>query len=372
MFVGYFCAASTLEVQSNQVACWIDICTGETAMRGISCKPLLGAIFAVAIFLPATVSALPFTDVFIFGDSLTDTGNNALVLDNEFAPPLSLPPGALRTSTPISGPDFIPDYPYASGRYSNGPVWAEYFAANLGLNATASLMGGTNMAFGGARSGPVGSPFPFSLLDQVSMFLAGVGGIAPASALYVVQGGGNDARDAFATAAIGGDPTSIISGYALNIMSIITSLDGAGAQEFLLWNIPDIGKTPAIQSLGPVAAGLASSLAMSMNDAVDALLGTLPAGVTDGLHRFDAFGLVNQIFSDPTAFGLTDATTACAVNPVCISNPSSTFFWDGIHPTTAGHAIFAQAALAAIPEPGTVLLIGVGLVVITWRRRAPA
>lgn len=333
-------------------------------MRIINCKSLLGTILALAAWLPASVTALPYTNMFVFGDSLADTGNNAFVLDNVLAP--GLPPGTLRTPTPVPAPSFIPDYPYASNRYSNGPLWTEYFAASLGLSSTASFIGGTNLAFGGARSGPAGSTFPFSLLDQVSMFLSGTGGFAPSNALYIVQGGGNDARDAFATAASGADPNPIISGYALNISSIITTLESAGAQNILLWNIPDIGKTPAIQSLGSASAGLASNLAMAMNGAVDTLL-----GAHAGLHRFDAFSLVDQIFNDPAAFGLADATSACATDLACIADPSQTFFWDGIHPTTAGHAIFAQVALAAIPEPGTVLLIGVGLFLLVWRRRVP-
>src|SRR5699024_158155 len=45
--------------------------------------------------------------------------------------------------------------PYASGRYSNGPVWAEQLAADLDLSAAPSLLGGTDFAFGGARSGPL-------------------------------------------------------------------------------------------------------------------------------------------------------------------------------------------------------------------------
>jgi hypothetical protein len=67
------------------------------------------------------------------------------------------------------------------------------------------------------------------LLDQVGFFLAGTGGIAPSSALYVIVGGGNDARDAFEIAAGRGDPTVLISDYAGNIGSILTQLEMAGA-----------------------------------------------------------------------------------------------------------------------------------------------
>ena len=43
--------------------------------------------------------------------------------------------------------------PHASGRCSNGSVWSDQFAAKMGLSATASLLGGTNYAFGGAQTG---------------------------------------------------------------------------------------------------------------------------------------------------------------------------------------------------------------------------
>ena len=43
--------------------------------------------------------------------------------------------------------------PYAiSGRFSNGPVWVDYFSAELGV-PIAPALAGTNFAFGGANSG---------------------------------------------------------------------------------------------------------------------------------------------------------------------------------------------------------------------------
>lgn len=304
--------------------------------------------------LPACAWSTPFSSLIVFGDSLSDTGNNAAVFDS-FVPP----PGTLRTPVPIANPTFIPTYPYASNRYSNGPVWVEGLGAGLGLSANASLLGGTNFAFGGARSGPTGSSFPYSLLDQVSFFLGGVGGVAPVGPLYVVAGGGNDARDAFALAAGGGNPSTLIAGFASDIVSIITELEAAGPRDILLANVPDIGKTPAIQAFGSAAAALASGIAMDMNDALNAGLAGLAPAMTEDIRVLDLYGLLDQIFADPSAFGLTDATHACAFDPACIADPSGTFFWDGIHPTAAGHAILAAAALRTVPEPGTALLVAI-------------
>lgn len=318
----------------------------------------LAVVAGAAAFLPLTAGAAAFSNLFVFGDSLSDTGNNAAVLDSIYGP------GVARTATPISSPTFIPELPYASNRYSNGPVWVEGLAAGLGLSAQPSLLGGTNFAFGGARSGPLGSPFPYSLLDQTQFFLGATGGSAPSTALYVISGGGNDARDAFALAAGGGDPTSLIVAYASDIGSIITDLEAAGAHDILLLNVPDIGMTPAIQAFGPSAVALASWVAGAMNTALTSMLGTLSPAMTDGVRLLDTFGLVDDIVLHPAAYELDDVTSACAASQACIDSPDTTFFWDGIHPTTAGHAILAQAALRTVPEPSTVLLLAIGIFVL--------
>ncbi|MGZ9082256.1 MAG: SGNH/GDSL hydrolase family protein [Rhodoplanes sp.] len=74
-------------------------------------------------------AAASYTNMFVFGDSLSDTGN---VYD--------LTRGIL------------PAPPYAGGRFSDGPVYAEYMAKGLGLPLDNVLSGGTNYAFGGAET----------------------------------------------------------------------------------------------------------------------------------------------------------------------------------------------------------------------------
>jgi outer membrane lipase/esterase len=326
----------------------------------------LAALFLTAIFI-AGAQAVPYTGLVVFGDSLSDSGNNAIAFDAQGAP---LPPGTLRTPTPIADSTFIPFFPYTSNVYSNGPVWVTPFAASLGLSAVPSLAGGTNFAFGGARVGVNGPGLPPSLVDQMGMFLGATGGVAAASNLYVVAGGGNDARDAFELAAGGGNPTALINQYALSIRSLLASLNAAGARDVLLVNIPDIGKTPAIRSFGAAASGLASLLAAQMNAALDAALASLVLAPQTHIFELDAYGLIGDIFANPSDFGLTNATSACAASAACIASPGGTFFWDGIHPTTAGHAVIAQAALRAVPEPATLLLVALGVLALGVRRRA--
>lgn len=296
--------------------------------------------------------SMPYSAMYVFGDSLADSGNNALVLD-QIA-------GGARTPTPLGGPS-IPSFPYASDRYSNGPVWVEYLAGSLGLSAQPSLAGGTNFAFGGARTGPAGSGFPYSLTDQVGGFLQATGGFAPGQALYVVEGGGNDARDVLATVVAGGDPTAQILAYANNMALIVKLLALAGGDQFLLWNIPDIGYIPAVKSMGPGASAAASALTGLMNQALLQALGGLAPSIADGIHLFDAYDALHDIATSPADFGFANASGACAADPVCVADPTGYFFWDGIHPTTAGHKLMANLALAELPEPGSVLLVGLGL-----------
>lgn len=329
-------------------------------------KRFLQLVSAAVLMNCGTAMATAYSNLYVFGDSLADSGNAAYFLDN--FTPLS----GMRTPTPLTQP-LIPDFPYASDRLTNGPVWTEYFAASLGLSATSSLTGGSNFAFAGARIGPASSPSSVpGLADQVGMFLGVTGGMAPASALYVVEGGGNDARDVLAAALGGTDPTALIQAYVGNVLNILMTLATAGADEFLLWNVPDIGKIPAILAVDAMAPGVsavASSLVLSMNQALAIGLTLLPAGVSDGIHYFDAYGALDAMVANPGAFGFGNVTDPCAMSAACIADPSGYLFWDGIHPTTAGHAVMAQLALRAIPEPQTLLLLGLGLIAIAVVRR---
>ncbi len=90
-----------------------------------------------------------------------------------------------------------------------------------------------------------------------------------------------------------------------------------------------------------------------MNDALAGVLQGLTPQALDGIDILDTFGLLNRVFVDP---GI-DAKSACAFSQACIDNPSNTFFWDGIHPTTVGHQLLADAALRVIPEPPVLLLL---------------
>ncbi len=315
------------------------------------------AAIAVGFLASFPAAAGPFGSLVVFGDSLSDSGNNAAV-------------GLYDPAQIITGNDYVPSSTYAPGTYSNGPVWASDFASMLGLPLGPSLLGGTDYAYGGATTGtpganvgPLGPGFPYSLAAQTGQYLMATGGLAFSDALYVVAGGGNDARAALTAAAVpGADVPSIFAATAMSFAStvgdIVDELQLAGAEHILVWNTPNLGTTPAVASAGFGAFG--SFLASAMNDALGARL----AGES-GVSVFDIFGFGTAVAADPAAFGFTNATDACGA--VAGADCSGYLYWDGIHPTAAAHLAIADAVYSVavpVPEPETWALMAGGLALL--------
>ncbi len=298
-------------------------------------------VVLLAAFLTASTAAageMQFDRIVVFGDSLSDPGNDFALINMQNTPPYD-------GLDPLT---IIPHAPYAKGghHYSNGATWVEQFARTRGLAAyvtPAWQSGGTkaaNYAVGGARA--YDDNINVNLPDQVSRFLSDAGGQATSDALYVLEFGGNDVRDILA----GGDPNAIITNAATSIGNNIYLLWLSGARRFLVWNVPDLSKTPAIVTMGPaVQQTVFGLLALYFNPAVDAALASVSQLPGIEIRRFDAFATVNQLVSDPGAYGLEVVNTACVtpgVPPFDCAEPDAYLFWDGIHPTRAVHAILAQ------------------------------
>ena len=305
----------------------------------------------------ASQRATPYSGIVVFGTSLSDSGNAFALLGNASTPPdYGL------------NPFLVPSAPYARGghHFSNGATWIEQFARSLGLAGSVRPAYGsqswkaTNYAVGSARACDAPTSTNVNLADQVTDFLNDAGGSAPSDALYVIEMGGNDLRDAIVTALTvlqaGGSeqqavaaalPTLLCAQQA--IQTQIATLYAAGARNFLVWTVPDPGLTPAIRSLGPGAMQFATFLTGLFNNQL--LLPTLQGlDQTFGDIDFailDAFGLLNQINATPAAFGLTNTTTACVApndEPYFCQAADEYLFWDGIHPTAAAHRIVAELA----------------------------
>jgi outer membrane lipase/esterase len=67
--------------------------------------------------------------------------------------------------------------------------------------------------------------------------------------------------------------------------------------------------------------------------------------------RLDACQVLNAIAADPAGFDLTNVTNACVtpnIAPFTCAPADAFLFWDGIHPTRAGHAILARETSNAL------------------------
>ncbi len=305
-----------------------------------------------------TPGGSPYAGIVVFGDSLSDPGNHFIEFD--------------RTSLQPFGP--VPDASYAIGghHFTNGVTWIEQMATALhmprsGGPAFRAPCVFTNYAFGRARSRPCPSvpavcgsgEYPFSVVDlnfEVGQFLSDFGGSAPPEYLYVIWIGGNDLNDALGALAV--DNTlatsqAIIKAAVLAEVENIQALYLAGARTFLVPTAPNFALSPLVRPLGPpvtlLAALFAGGYDVALGQALDQLKANLP-GID--FVRFNANAVFEQIQSDPAAFGIRDALNSCLTfgvtgNAIC-STPNEYLFWDGIHPTTAGHSLVAAAALKAL------------------------
>lgn len=288
------------------------------------------ALSAIATLSLAQVSHAAYTQMVSFGDSLSDVGNVFLATG-----------GA------------TPPAPYFGGRFSDGLLWNEVLASNLGIAApTPSLAGGTGHAYGGARV-IVDTTVP-SLQSQVNGYLAANGGVADPNALYTLFGGGNDLNG------VSAGTVGILEVFAAadQIGLIAQQLLDAGAQAIMVVNVPNVG-------LAPIAAGdpgAATGLTEGYNTGVAASI----AGKA-GVALLDTFAISNAIAANPAAYGITNTSDACINDLIggLVSDCSAYLFFDDLHPTAAAGAAIAAGAEAvalsimptAVPVPAALPLM---------------
>ena len=242
------------------------------------------SLLAVLLALPASswAQAAPvFSQIVIFGDSLSDDGNVRNVMEDQYF--ISYPGGFFN---------------YSDGRFTDSSdtdpssttyagTWHEQLSRTFfGLAAsTNSLDGGVDYAFGGATTASgtsertvISNPFPFgggefsltvdNLGKQVDDYLAG--NTPDAAALYLVWGGGNDLFD--------DDSSTHVTETASNVAGLVEQLARAGARSILVPNVPPLGLIPLYKDDAATATALNAASAEYRSELIPLL--TSPASLS--------------------------------------------------------------------------------------------
>src|SRR3954454_24715966 len=217
-----------------------------------------------------------YSQIVVFGDSLSDTGN----VNNQT---FGISPG--------SG--------YYEGRFSNGPVWVEGLATNLGVAApTYSRGGGRDYAYGGTHTGSGSITYTFftfpNIGTQISSYLAS--NTPTASQLYVVWGGGNDFFDGQT------NPTTVVN----NIAAHVTALYNAGARDILVPNLPLLGEVPDYNTTANRST--LDSLSSQFDAQLAGKLAQLDAQPGLNLFPLDVQSTFTSILANPGACGFKNTT----------------------------------------------------------------
>lgn len=303
----------------------------------------------------------PFSAIYAFGDSLSDAGNDYLYTS-----------GKLPNLPPYTGPQVPVSPPYDQGHFSNGPTWVEDLSQSLGLGRLAPSLSppgtpnATDFAFGHAETGSTAlhTATPGDLdsagpLSQLAMFEAAYPTPKP-DALYTLTIGSVDVFDAIS--AFPKAPLNALSAMhssVANVDNFVEQIAAHGGKNFLVLNVPDLGKTPAYTSEGSAASHLASALSALFDQELSVSLKSIAAHDHLNMDIVDTFGLLDKGIANPALFGFKNVT-----DPVWTGNnydPNSGYlrattpaaqnrylFWDGVHPTEGGHLVLAGAAAASL------------------------
>jgi phospholipase/lecithinase/hemolysin len=335
-------------------------------------KTVTGTAIALVTFstLPAN-AASHYNSLFVFGDSVSDTGNTFNLV--------GFPPAPF----------------YANSRYTNGSIWIDYLGDSLGVNPTnytslppnsAIPTQGVNFATGGATSGRdnLGDPlFPGvnlpGLGEQIDQYNDLLGGrSANPDALYVVLAGSNDYIRLFSSPTPPSDLPGQIAQTVGNVSSALATLAQSGARNVLVANLPNLGDlpvgTPQQAALNQLTGAHNAALAQSIAGLKQQFSGT-------SFISLDINSLFQTVRNDPASFGFANATDNCtgidfpfidpatdisgaiACNTALAANPKAFLFYDNQHPTTEGHRLIANAAVdvleaKSVPESSLVSALG--------------
>ncbi|WP_423204419.1 autotransporter domain-containing protein [Pseudomonas kribbensis] len=321
--------------------------------------PLAGCLLAMAC-AQANAAPNPYSNFVVFGDSLSDAGT--------FSDPDG-PAGSVKRFTNRTGPN----YQDGSGEFYSlnatqliggrlGFTPNQTASADSAVRAGQGLPDGNNWAVGGYRTDQI--------LDSITTtsasgertragYLPSNGFRADPNALYYLTGGGNDFLQ--------GRVTSLPQANAAadRLVDSVRTLQGAGARYIMVWLLPDIGLTPAIN--GSPLQSFTSQLSAQFNTELVSQLQTVNANVIP----LNIPVLLKEAFANPAQFGLAtdqNLVATCFSGDGCTENaryginsatpdPTKLIYNDSVHPTEAGQRLIADYAYSLLAAPWELTLL---------------
>ncbi len=186
------------------------------------------------------------------------------------------------------------------------------------------------------------------LLGQVGIFAKALGTHrARSDALYTVWSGSNDYLQNASSS-----PLKVVGNVAL----AIKGLYALGARDFLVPNLPNLGRTPFVQATG--ASAQFTKLSRDHNALLDTTIAVLARALPNSRFvKVDVYGLGESLIDSGsvitdlpatqylyTGEGKSPATDCLFLDPTkCIDVPMNQYlpmflFWDVLHPTTQVHS----------------------------------
>ncbi|AZD04836.1 esterase EstP [Pseudomonas chlororaphis] len=321
--------------------------------------PLAGSLLSLAC-AQAIAAPSPYSSFIVFGDSLSDAG--------QFADPGG-PAGATQRFTNRTGPVYLDGSGEVRSANSTQLLGAklgfsdnQLAASTSATRASEGLPDGNNWAVGGYRTDQI--------LDSITTtstagsrsrpgYLVANDFRADPNALYYLSGGGNDFLQGRVTSL---DQANAAAG---RLVDSVQTLQQAGARYIMVWLLPDIGLTPAIN--GSPLQGFTSQLSAQFNTELVRQLQTVDAEVIP----LNIPVLLKESFANPAQFGLAtdqNLTATCFSGNGCTENarygihsatpdPSKLIYNDSVHPTEAGQRLIADYAYSLLAAPWEITLL---------------
>ena len=254
-----------------------------------------------------------YSDMFVFGDSLSDAGNTYSAFGTPESPP------------------------YWQGRYSNGKNWVDFTADWAGFSNVAGRGGsnGNNRAFGGAATG---NGMQFFVIENIGKQVDDWdqnNNLGPTEAV-AIWGGGNDLINYGAT-----DTQSLVD----NLEAHAEQLIAAGGQEFIFFELPPLDKTPSESGSSEDDRRALAQRVADFNSGMATMVANLNTTYGVVTHLIPVWIGFEMLYWSGEHFGITNVTHAacehdgatCDSNDPIAPNVEEYIFFDNLHPTETTH-----------------------------------